>query len=125
MLSVPGSQSMIERIGREFQSRGRKAAAIAMTVRHAQIMLASEPEDDFVRRIFLEPVRSAQEAFRRLSSEAKFITMPYGGSTLSRVAGDGRRNEEIFKCCNFIAIPMEKSAWSRSAMTTAPRTMRG
>ena len=49
--------------------------------------------DDFVRRIFLEPVHSAQEALdealRRLGGEAKIIAMPYGGSTLPRAPGDG------------------------------------
>lgn len=93
MLSAPDPQSMIERIGREFQLGGHKAAAIAMTLQHAQIMLVSELEDDFVRRIFLEPVHSAQEALgealRRLGGEAKIIAMPYGGSTLPRAPGDG------------------------------------
>ena len=54
---------LIERVGKDFQLGGHKAAAIAMVLKHAKIVLISEMDDDFVRSIFLEPMHSAQEAF--------------------------------------------------------------
>lgn len=89
MTTSPSPESMIERIGRDFQLGGHKAAAIAMTLRKAKIFLISDLEDDFVRSIFLTPQPSAQaaldEAFRQLGAEAKVLAMPFGGSTLPRI----------------------------------------
>lgn len=89
MTSSPTPESMIERIGRDFQLGGHKAAAIAITLQKAKIFLVSELEDDFVRSIFLEPQPSAQaaldEAFRELGEDASVLAMPFGGSTLPRV----------------------------------------
>ena len=81
---------MIERIGRDFQLGGHKAAAIAMTLRKAKIYLVSDMEDDFVRSIFLIPQPSVQtaldRAFAELGPQATVLAMPYGGSTLPRIA---------------------------------------
>lgn len=89
MLSAPTPESMIERIGRDFQLGGHKAAAIAMVLQNAEIELVSELDPDFVKRIFLKPASSAQEAldraFARLGEDATVLAMPYGGSTLPRV----------------------------------------
>ena len=89
MLSAPTPESMIERIGRDFQLGGHKAAAIAMVLQNAEIELVSELDPDFVKRIFLKPASSAQEAldraFARLGDDATVLAMPYGGSTLPRV----------------------------------------
>lgn len=89
MLSAPTAESMIERIGRDFQLGGHKAAAIAMVLKNAEIYLVSELEDAFVEKIFLKPAHSAQEAldkaFERLGEKATVLAMPYGGSTLPRV----------------------------------------
>lgn len=83
-------EAMIERIGRDFQLGGHKAAAIAMTLRKAKIYLVSDMEDDFVRSIFLTPQPSVQtaldRAFAELGPQATVLAMPYGGSTLSRIA---------------------------------------
>ena len=62
MTSSPSPEYMIERIGRDFQLGGHKAAAIAITLRKARIFLVSELEDEFVRSIFLTPQPSAQRA---------------------------------------------------------------
>ncbi len=90
LLSAPSAHSMIERIGRDFQLGGHKAAAIAMVLENAEIYLVSELEDEFVARIFLKPAHSAQEAFdaafARLGPDATVLAMPYGGSTLPKVA---------------------------------------
>ena len=82
------AHSMIERIGRDFQLGGHKAAAIAMVLENADIYLVSELEPDFVKSIFLTPYSSVQEAFdaamAKLGKDATVIAMPYGGSTLPR-----------------------------------------
>ena len=88
LMAAASAHSMIERIGRQFQLGGHKAAAIAMVLENAEIYLVSDLEDDFVKRIFLKPAHSAQEAldksFERLGPDATVLCMPYGGSTLPR-----------------------------------------
>ena len=77
---------MVERIAKDFQLGGHKAAAIAMVLENARIDLVSEMDDDFVRSIFLNPQPSAQTAFdeamARYGEHATVIAMPYGGATL-------------------------------------------
>lgn len=91
MTTSPSPAAMIERIGRDFQLGGHKAAAIAITLEKAQVWLVSELEPDFVRSIFLTPQPSVQEAldaaFDELGSDATVLAMPYGGSTLPRITG--------------------------------------
>lgn len=86
MLQSPDAASMIDRIQKDFQLGGHKAAAIAMVLENADIYLVSELPDDFVKKIFLEPKASAQEAldcaFAKLGKDAEVLAMPYGGSTL-------------------------------------------
>ena len=80
------AHDMVERIGRDFQLGGHKAAAIGMVLDRARIDLVSEMDDDFVRSIFLNPQPSAQaafdEAFARYGEDATVIAMPFGGATL-------------------------------------------
>ena len=89
MTKSQSPEAMIERIGRNFQLGGHKAAAIAMTLQKAKIYLVSDMEDDFVRSIFLTPQPSVQtaldRAFAELGSKATVLAMPYGGSTLPRI----------------------------------------
>ena len=89
MTNAPSPRSMVERIGREFQLGGHKAAAIAMALGHAEIYLVSDLTPAFVRRIFLTPSESAQAALDaalyKLGRNAAVLAMPYGGSTLPRV----------------------------------------
>ena len=86
LLAAPTAHSMVERISHDFQLGGHKAAAIAMVLERASIDLVSEMDDDFVRRIFLEPKPSAQAAldaaFRKYGPSATVLAMPHGGSTL-------------------------------------------
>ena len=89
MTTSPSPEAMIERIGRDFQLGGHKAAAIAITLQKAKIFLVSDLEDGFVRSIFLTPQPSAQaaldKAFEELGEDASVLAMPFGGSTLPRV----------------------------------------
>jgi len=91
LLSAPTAESMIDRIHREFQLGGHKAAAIAMVLANASIDLVSEMDDDFVRRIFLNPQPSAQKAFddaiAKYGPDATVIAMPFGGATLPMAEG--------------------------------------
>ena len=89
MTNSASPAEMIERIGRDFQLGGHKAAAIAMTLQKADVYLVSDLEPDFVRSIFLTPMESAQvaldRALEKLGSNATVLAMPYGGSTLPRI----------------------------------------
>ena len=84
--TAPDAHSMIERIGRDFQLGGHKAAAIAMVLENARIDLVSEMDPALVRSIFLNPQPSAQAAFdeamQRYGPDATVIAMPFGGATL-------------------------------------------
>ncbi len=86
LTTAPTAHSMVERIGRDFQLGGHKAAAIAMILEYASIDMVSEMDDDFVRSIFLNPQPSAQEAFdkamEKYGEAASVIAMPFGGATL-------------------------------------------
>ena len=86
LVQSPTAHAMVERIGRDFQLGGHKAAAIGMVLENATIDLISEMDDDFVRSIFLNPRRSVQEAldaaFQKYGQNATVIAMPYGGATL-------------------------------------------
>lgn len=85
---TPGE--MIERIQRDFQLGGHKAAAIALVLEKADIYLVSEMEPAFVESIFLKPYGTVQSAldaaFEKLGKAATVLVMPYAGSTLP-VAG--------------------------------------
>lgn len=89
MTKSASPQAMIERIGRDFQLGGHKAAAIAMTLEKADVYLVSDLEPEFVRSIFLTPHASVQAAldaaFVKLGPEAAVLAMPCGGSTLPRI----------------------------------------
>ncbi len=86
LTGAPTAHAMVERIGREFELGGHKAAAIAMVLEYASIDLVSEMDDDFVRSIFLRPQPSAQAALdaalARYGPHATVIAMPFGGATL-------------------------------------------
>lgn len=90
MTAAPNAASLVERIGREFQLGGHKAAAIAQVALRADIYLVSEMEPDFVRRLMMTPFASAQQALdaalAKLGPQATVLAMPYGGSTLPRAA---------------------------------------
>jgi len=86
LTEAPTAHSMVERIGRDFQLGGHKAAAIGMVLEHAAIDLVSEMDENFVRSIFLNPQPSAQAAldaaFEKYGPDASVLAMPYGGATL-------------------------------------------
>ncbi len=86
MISAKEPDDLISRIHREFKLGGHKAAAIAMTLKKAEICLVSELDPSFVQRIFMTPMGETQKAldyaFQKLGKDATVLAMPYGGSTL-------------------------------------------
>ena len=92
MTTSPDTHSIIDRIQRDFQLGGHKAAAIAMVLENADIFLVSELDPALVRRIFLTPFQTAQEALdaalAKYGEDASVIVMPYGGSTLPFVTNE-------------------------------------
>ena len=81
---------LTDRVQQHFELGGHKAAAIAMVLASAEVYLVSEMDPALTRKCFLEPFDTVQaafdHAFARLGPEAKVLVMPYGGSTLPRVA---------------------------------------
>ncbi|MBU3217133.1 nickel-dependent lactate racemase [Clostridium estertheticum] len=86
MINASSPQSLIVDIQKNFELGGHKAAAIAMVLQNSKIFLVSEMEEDFVRKIFMVPFSNVQDAinkaYQEQGTDAKVLTMPYGGSTL-------------------------------------------
>lgn len=89
MTKIDSPRAMIDRIKKDFQLGGHKAAAIAMVLGRADIFLISDMEANFVKSIFLTPFADVQTAFDaaldRLGMSASVMVMPYGGSTLPKL----------------------------------------
>ncbi len=89
MTASPSPAYLIERISRDFQLGGHKAAAIALVLQKAEIYLVSELPPDLVRGMFLTPFANAQAALdaalAKLGAKARVLAMPYGGSILPRL----------------------------------------
>ncbi len=86
MMQAGKPEELIQRIQKDFQLGGHKAAAIAMVLARAEISLVSELAEDLVESLFMKPYGSVQKAFddamRKYGPDASVIVMPYGGSTL-------------------------------------------
>ncbi|HUL61718.1 MAG TPA: nickel-dependent lactate racemase, partial [Methanocella sp.] len=78
------------RMDRQFELGGHKASVIARTALKCDIDLVSKIPDDQVRKMFLVPARSPQEALaaalRKHGPAAKVLVSPYGGMMLSKPA---------------------------------------
>ena len=89
MLGSESPDAMIEKIQKQFELGGHKAAAIAMVLKRCRIFLISDLEDSFVSKLFMEPFSSVDaalaEAFRILGEDSSVIFMPHGGSVLPHV----------------------------------------
>lgn len=90
MTEAESPEAIIERLAQGFKLGGHKAAAIALILRRADIILVSEMDEELVRSIFMQPERSVQRAFdsalEKHGPNASVIVMPYGGSTLPKLA---------------------------------------
>lgn len=86
LLEAEKPKDIIDRLKADFHLGGHKAAAVAMVLQHADVYLVSEMDPALVKRIFLTPFSSLQEAYdkasEKLGKDATVIVMPFGGSTL-------------------------------------------
>ncbi|MBE7058155.1 MAG: nickel-dependent lactate racemase [Ruminococcaceae bacterium] len=89
MLNSESPDALVNKIRENFVLGGHKAAAIGMVLQRAEIYLVSDMDPELVKRSFMKPYTSAQQAFddalAKLGKSADVITMPYGGSVLPRV----------------------------------------
>lgn len=89
MLNSESPNALVNKIRENFVLGGHKAAAIGMVLQRAEIYLVSDMDPELVKRSFMKPYTSAQQAFddalAKLGNSADVITMPYGGSVLPRV----------------------------------------
>ncbi len=78
------------RMDRKFELGGHKASVIARTAMKCEICLVSKIPDEKVRKMFLTPVKTPEEAlalaFRKHGPDATVLVSPYGGIMLSKPA---------------------------------------
>ncbi len=78
------------RMDRKFELGGHKASVIARTATKCEICLVSKIPDEKVRKMFLTPVKTPEEAlalaFRKHGPGATVLVSPYGGMMLSKPA---------------------------------------
>ncbi|MDD4188531.1 MAG: nickel-dependent lactate racemase [Eubacteriales bacterium] len=79
-------EDIINKICSHFELGGHKAAAIALVQKKARIYMVSDLDDSLVRKMFMVPFDSVDDAlksaFKECGRDAGVIIMPYGGSTL-------------------------------------------
>lgn len=83
---------LIQRIKDKFVLGGHKAAAIALTMKKADIYLVSSFTEDQVRSMGFHPYPSAEDAvaaaLQRFGDDATIVVMPHGGATVPQIVGD-------------------------------------
>jgi nickel-dependent lactate racemase len=98
MLEADSPRSLIERIQRDFQLGGHKAASIALVLEKADIFLVSAMPAHSVEEAFMRPFENAQNAldaaFEKLGKDASVLIMPSAGSVLP-VAEEERAVDQI------------------------------
>lgn len=82
-------KDIVERISRDFQLGGHKAAAIADMAGQFRIFLVSGLPDKTTKKLFMEPFREVNlafaEALKIMGADAKVWVMPTGGTTLPQL----------------------------------------
>ena len=77
---------LINRIKRNFELGGHKAAAIALVEKKADIFMVSVMDVELVEKLYMKPFsdmhNALNAAFDRSGKDAKVLLMPFGGSTL-------------------------------------------
>lgn len=81
-----GTKEIMERISRDFQLGGHKAAAIADMAEQFRLFLVSALPDQTAKSLFMEPFREVNQALAAalevMGDGAKVWVMPTGGTTL-------------------------------------------
>lgn len=92
MEEAAAPRDLTDRIAKNFELGGHKAAAMGKVFQRSPVSLVSELDPGFVRSIFMTPYASAQlafdEAFAKYGVEARILAMPFGGSTLPVLSGN-------------------------------------
>jgi len=90
MLGAKSPDEIIDRLRKGFVLGGHKAAAIALVEKKADIYLVSEIDPETVKKMFMTPFTSVNQAYRtaqkRFGGNGTVISMPFGGSTLPILA---------------------------------------
>lgn len=80
---------VLNRIRCGFELGGHKAAAVARVAKKARILLVSDLPEEVVRRAWMEPYASVEEALEAVLGagrpDAEVVLMPYAGGTLPHV----------------------------------------
>lgn len=81
-------EAQARRMDEHFQLGGHKASVIAKTAMKCDIQLISEMPEETVRKMFLTPARSPQEALeaalKKYGPGAKVLVSPFGGMVLPK-----------------------------------------
>lgn len=89
-MTTKSPSQMIVDIKKDFKLGGHKAAAISLVLQNARIFLVSDLAPELVKKIHLEPYKTLDEAFNvatvALGENSTVYVMPYGGSTLPKMA---------------------------------------
>lgn len=89
MLRAKNPHEPVEWIQKEFVLGAHKAAVICMVLERVKVYLISAMDDEFVKGIFFNPVKSVQEAlekaFAEYGDDAKVLVLPFANSTLPYV----------------------------------------
>jgi nickel-dependent lactate racemase len=90
MKAARSPQDILERIQREFQLGGHKAAGIANIERRARVFLTSAMPDDQVNQMFMTPFAGPQQAleaaFAELGADSQALALPLAGSIIPSVS---------------------------------------
>lgn len=90
MKAALSPQDILERIQREFQLGGHKAAGIANIERRARVFLTSTMSDDQVRQMFMMPFAHPQQALEaalaELGADSQALALPLAGSIIPHVS---------------------------------------
>lgn len=83
-------EAQAARMDHKFELGGHKASVIARTAAKCDIYLVSKIPEETVRKMFLLPARTPEEAlaaaFRKHGPDARVLVSPYGGMMLSKTA---------------------------------------
>lgn len=81
-------EAQARRMDEKFELGGHKASVIARTAMKCDIYLVSDIPDDLVRKMFLKPAKSPEEAlqaaFKKHGPSASVLVSPYGGMVLPK-----------------------------------------
>jgi nickel-dependent lactate racemase len=86
MKAATSPQEIVDRIQREFQFGGHKAAGIARIACRISVFVVSAMPDEEIRRMFLVPFHSLDEAlkaaFETVGADSQMVALPYAGSII-------------------------------------------